>query len=145
MSRASSVVDRFFDGIQIGHPNDCWPWVRACSGKGYGQMSVNKHLEYTHRLAYRLLVGSIPDGLFVLHHCDNPPCANPGHLFLGTNQDNMQDAARKGRTSNWFIKYPSDLCQRGHAFDRFTSRRRYCQRCRTLRQRERRGAALASI
>jgi hypothetical protein len=57
-----------------------------------------------HRVAWTLANGPIPAGMHVLHTCDNPPCCNPGHLWLGTQADNMADMARKGRTSNQFLR-----------------------------------------
>ena len=72
---------------------ECWVWPRALSDKGYGQISQ----EGAHRVAWRAFYGTIPDGLHVLHECDNPPCFNPLHLFLGTHTDNMQDMSFKLR------------------------------------------------
>lgn len=65
--------------------------------KGYGDLTVNGVHWGAHRLAWTLAYGPIPTGLWVLHHCDNPPCCEPTHLFLGTNKDNSADRARKGR------------------------------------------------
>jgi hypothetical protein len=76
----------------------CWPWKGANDGKsGYGHLAYNRKWVKAHRLAYMLLVGPIPDGMDVLHTCDNPPCCNPQHLIPGTHADNMQDRERKGR------------------------------------------------
>ena len=77
----------------------CWEWQGSRIGKGYGHLNVgrNEH-HYAHRLAYQLTIGPIPESLFVCHHCDNPPCCNPTHLWAATHQENMQDAGNKGQT-----------------------------------------------
>ena len=75
---------------------DCILWIGAKSGL-YGQISVGGKLKRAHRVAWEKENGSIPEGLYVLHHCDNPPCVNVDHLFLGTQADNMRDMSEKGR------------------------------------------------
>lgn len=77
----------------------CWEWQgRRTNGKwNYGSMTIQSKTYKTHRLAWVLTYGDIEDGLWVLHRCDNPPCVNPAHLFLGTHEDNMRDAVLKGR------------------------------------------------
>lgn len=76
---------------------DCWHWRGAQNKFGYGRMTYEGRLQVAHRLAYRTFVGEIPDGLYVLHKCDNPACINPEHLWLGTYSDNMRDCWAKGR------------------------------------------------
>lgn len=78
----------------------CWPWTAAQDGRGYGIMRVAGHNVRAARIAWVLAVGPIPPGLHVLHRCDNPPCCNPSHLFLGTHADNMADMRAKGRAGN---------------------------------------------
>lgn len=87
------------------HKTDtCWVWTGATSGKGgYGKLTYLKRVQFAHRLAYIFTHGSIPAGMDVLHHCDNPPCCNPDHLFLGTARENVRDAIAKGRMHH---KYP---------------------------------------
>lgn len=76
----------------------CWEWQCSINRHGYGALRYEKKAWLSHRLAYSLAVGSVPDGLCVLHKCDNRKCCNPAHLFLGTNDDNVQDRNSKGRT-----------------------------------------------
>ncbi len=77
-----------------GGPNACWPWMGARARRdGYGRFDHDA----AHRAAYRFATGPIPDGLFVCHRCDNPPCVNPLHLWLGAAADNNADRDAKGR------------------------------------------------
>ena len=86
----------------IDTSGECWPWKGHLSDKGYGvwETANPRRRMYAHRTAYELLVGSVPDGLQVLHACDNPPCCRPDHLWLGTHADNMADMKAKGRAKS---------------------------------------------
>lgn len=92
-------VSNFWKKVSVGSHEECWNW-KAYNWKGYGSFAVgNRRNEKSHRISWTLTFGSIPEGLFVCHKCDNPSCCNPYHLFLGTNADNMRDMVEKGRSA----------------------------------------------
>jgi hypothetical protein len=80
-----------------GEMIDCLNWLRCKDKDGYGKKRVGQFHKRVHRLAYEEWYGPIPKGKLVCHTCDNPACYTPEHLFLGTNQDNMEDMKQKGR------------------------------------------------
>lgn len=90
-----SLFDRFVDKVLVG--DDCWGWLGRRNQLGYGRISVNGTLTQAHRVSWGLFRGPIPDGMCVCHSCDNRGCVKPGHLFLGTQKDNMRDCMAKGR------------------------------------------------
>ena len=75
----------------------CMEWKGSTNHKGYGLVRFQSIYKSTHRVVWELIKGKIPNGLFVLHKCDNPPCLNINHLFLGTSQDNVNDMVNKNR------------------------------------------------
>ena len=91
------LADKFWDSVHKTSSDECWLWTASCFSNGYGQIYNPGATRKAHRVSWELHHGPIPDGMDVLHSCDNPPCVNPSHLFLGTHQDNMADRDRKGR------------------------------------------------
>ncbi len=75
----------------------CWLWLGERNSKGYGRLKVDGHYIAAHRIAWAEAFGPIPAGLMACHHCDNRPCCNPAHLFIGSAADNLRDAFAKGR------------------------------------------------
>lgn len=90
----------FLESLKQLPKEDCllWPFAALEFGYGYVRVGERKRLMRTHRLAWEICVGPIPDGILVLHRCDIPPCYNPAHLFLGTTFDNIADKVAKGRS-----------------------------------------------
>ncbi len=88
---------------------ECWEWQGDLHPNGYAY-TTNHETEkkkHVHRISYEIFKGSIPAGLYICHHCDNPCCCNPDHLWAGTAKENMQDAKRKGRLKNQHVRIPT--------------------------------------
>lgn len=130
---------------KVDRSGECWEWIGKPTTHGYGRLERAPQGQrrgapvYAHRASWELHYGPIPEGLNVLHHCDNPPCVRPTHLFLGTHLDNMADMFAKGRDRP---TPPSIYCKRGHeaAIYRYTppGSKPRCRECENLRARERR-------
>ena len=88
---------RFEAKVVVNLETGCHEWCGVVNSRGYGQLRMDGKLDYAHRIAWRLRRGNIPEGLRVLHHCDNTLCVNPAHLFVGTQLDNIRDMWEKGR------------------------------------------------
>jgi hypothetical protein len=137
-----TLLERFASGL-VREPSGCLVWTKATTKAGYGSIGIgNRKTEKTHRVAWELANGLIPEGLHVLHHCDNPPCCETepseeypeGHLFLGTQADNNADMLAKRRYRNQQVTH----CPVGHAYDEANmyltaAGSRQCKKCRAVR------------
>lgn len=134
------LADRFWAKVQKAGPDDCWPWLASRMPKGYGKLGIASTTpKLAHRVSWELHYGPIPEGLFVCHRCDNPPCVNPAHLFLGTCTDNLRDMVAKGRftlRNQFLVNKLKTECKHGHPFTPENTmwierRGRPARRCRT--------------
>lgn len=113
------TLEEFF-WSRVEKTETCWFWVGRKMTFGYGdiQLYAGGPRTSSHRASWEINVGPIPNGMFVLHKCDNPPCVNPDHLFLGTQKDNLLDARKKGRAytldSRWMLQ--KTHCPQGHEY-----------------------------
>jgi hypothetical protein len=92
---SDAVIAKFWS--RVTKTEGCWVWIAGRSKSGYGMMNYRGMIQPTHRISYELAHGSIPKGKMVLHKCDNKPCVNPSHLYLGTASDNARDRERGRR------------------------------------------------
>lgn len=92
----------FSNKVDKGGPDECWPWMGCTDERGYGRLKLTVggvRMRRSHRVALLMIGVEIPEGMCVLHRCDNTTCVNPAHLFIGTHRDNMEDMSRKGRAT----------------------------------------------
>lgn len=119
--------------------DDCWTLPGGkVNPEGYRYVIWNDQTTMGHRLSYELFVGPIPDSLYVLHSCDNPPCCNPVHLRTGTLRDNYRDMYERGRFRSGQAE--KTHCPQGHPYDKANTMiyesRRYCRACHKVYSRE---------
>lgn len=144
--RGAPVEERFWSYV-LKLPNGCWEWQGGKVRYGYGGFHDENHrLRFAHRYSWEMHNGPIPKGLFVCHTCDNPPCINPAHLFIGTPKDNTQDMIRKGRSAQGQYLRDRTHCVRGHEFTASNTRlsregKRVCRECEHLRWQRRKESA----
>lgn len=97
--RTANRVEDVWKYVDKRGPNDCWPWTAARRRRGYGAFTVARKNLVAHRVAFQAATGIDPADKLVCHSCDNPPCCNPAHLFLGTATENVHDMLAKGRAN----------------------------------------------
>ena len=100
--KARSLRERFMEKLPADlHPDECWEWQAACDNYGYGRIGAGGpqgRMLHANRVSWELFnEEKIPEGMYALHHCDNPRCVNPSHLYVGTPADNMRDKVDRGR------------------------------------------------
>lgn len=93
--QSKDLATRFWE--KVNKTESCWLWTGALLKTGYGSIRINNKSVRAHRVAYELSVGKIPDGMIILHSCDNPLCVNPSHLRIGNKRENMADAIERGQ------------------------------------------------
>lgn len=104
--QSKSIEMRFWEKVRKGETDECWEWQGAKSRDGYGRLrrpgpAKTEHRDLrAHHIAWQIENGPVPQGMCVLHKCDNPPCCNPKHLFLGTRTVNNADKKEKGRSAD---------------------------------------------
>lgn len=97
-----NFLDAFWEKVEVGGPDDCWEWTAARYHDDYGALGIRNQGRSTtmraHAMALVLATSEDAGGRFALHHCDNPPCCNPAHLYWGDQKQNVADADARGRS-----------------------------------------------
>ena len=132
---------RIIEDPRVNKGEGCWVWTGWKLTSGYGRMLVGGKQLLVHRLVYEQEIGPL-GALFACHHCDNPSCVRPSHLFAGTNSDNLRDAYSKGRITTLQRRGTWTACKRGHELQRAKGGGRFCPVCRADAQRSRRAQAI---
>ncbi len=142
VNTGKTVEARFWEKVdRSGGPDACWPRTGWHDRIGYGRFRIGDQQLLAHRVAWMLDTGElIPEGMCVLHHCDNPPCCNRRHLFLGTQADNMADCVKKGRMQHH--QALKTHCPQRHLYDDAntyitSTGERLCRACNRNRARKR--------
>lgn len=153
---SDAVLERFWAKVERAGEDECWIWLGAHDGRGYGTLYVNGRNRRATQISIEIATNlPFPAGKLACHHCDNPPCVNPKHLFVGSMKDNMRDCIAKGR----FIQPPihkrgynrlKTHCKRGHPLSgenliRTRQGRRSCKQCMRASQRNYDRARRATI
>lgn len=112
MPGPTPIAERVRKYSSPANDRGCIEWLGSRDENGYGRVHCGGTPRLAHRVAWELENGPIPSGLCVLHGCDNPPCINPSHMFLGTQADNMRDMVKKGRQANATKTH----CKYGHPY-----------------------------
>jgi hypothetical protein len=142
------LIERFWAGIDKRDPGECWPWKAAKESDGwYGRITVRERSRgflanyRPNRVSWTMAHGPIPDGMNICHSCDNPPCCNPAHLFLGSQPENVADAKAKKRMRGGYFR--ATHCKYGHPFTPKNTyqapgerKHRRCKECANRRGRE---------
>ena len=113
MKISEKDIARFMSKIEFETMSGCWLWACSTDKKGYGKFYLNgSQNNFAHRVSFVIHKGPLSNGKLVCHHCDNPSCVNPDHLFSGSYKDNHDDMRKKKRSRSHLIT----MCPRGHDY-----------------------------
>lgn len=128
------LIDRFWAEVSVDPETECWVRTSGLSPLGYSRFTYEGKRWLTHRLVLWLATGELPVGKYACHHCDNPPCCNPTHLYWGAPIDNVRDAQERCPTG--MGRNRGDTCHVGHPLHTQPNGHRACRTCQNKRSRE---------